>query len=154
MNSVNHFLASVSLLLIFFGDKVNLGEIILFSIVFGVLVDLDLITGILLQKPPKHHRTWLHEPFGVLIMGIPAGLLLSKFNPYYLPLTVIPYASHIILDYLTIHEVSPLAPFLKTPVRLGFIKPFPHPKWLDTDKGISENYFMIPNAAMFALLVL
>ena len=98
-----------------------------------------------MKKPKKYHRTWIEEPFSLIIIGIPLGLILSTIKPEYFFLVIIPYTLHIIQDYLTIHEVSPLAPFSKKNVNIGFFKPFPKPSWYKKEKGISENYFLILN---------
>lgn len=143
MNSLNHFLTPLIVLLIFFKEN-SLTEIMIFSLIFGVLIDLDQLIGKLLKKPVHHRSTWIEEPFGLLFIGIPVGLLLSLVDKSYFFLVTIPYLSHIILDYLTTHHQSPLAPFSKKEIKLKGFKAYPHPPWYTgKEKGISENYFTI-----------
>jgi len=107
MNPLNHFLTSFLILLILFSSKVSVWEIALFSLVFGVLIGLNHYIGHFLNKPKHHRRTWLEEPFAILLVAAPVGWLLHLINPYYFWLTVIPYATQIARDYLTWHEVCP-----------------------------------------------
>lgn len=169
MNPFNHFLASFNVLLILFHNTASIGEILLFSLVFGTLLDLDEIVGTL-QKKSKYNlrnesfkeldkgdlRTWIHEPFGFIIVGITLGILFAIFlKPYYFLLIIIPYALHIIMDYLTIHKAaSPLAPFSKKTIKTGFIRPVPAPNWFKRKKGFSENYVLILNLFITIILLL
>ena len=82
----------------------------------------------------------IKEPFGFIAIGVPSAVLLSRIKPYYFTLVLLPYALHILLDYLTIHEVSPSGPFSKKSVSVGFIKPFPVPEWFKKRKELSENW--------------
>jgi len=136
MNQLNHFLFAFILLILFFHNTASLTEILIFSIVFAAMLDLDhLISLTLLKKPFWHHRTWIQEPFGFLFIAIPIATILALlFKSYYFFLVIIPYASHIFLDYLTIHEVSPLAPFSKKEIMEGFVRPYPEPKWFKLKK--------------------
>jgi len=94
----------------------------------------------------KHTRTWIEEPFGLIFIGIPIGLILSIIKKDYFFMVIVPYGIHIIQDYLTIHEVSPFAPFFKKNIKLGFFKSVPSALWYTgMEKGISENYFLILN---------
>jgi membrane-bound metal-dependent hydrolase YbcI (DUF457 family) len=155
MNILNHFLTSFSVLYTVFHAKVSLVELILFSLVFGVLIDLDQIIGRYLKKPNSHTRTWIEEPAGLIFIGIPTGLFLSMVKYEYFFMVMIPYAIHILLDYLTIHEVSPFAPFSKKNIEVGFFKSVPTPSWYTgKEKGISEGYFLILNVIIAIILVL
>lgn len=131
MISPNHLLISANILIILAMHPINafqasLTQILLFSFVFGVLVDLDLLIGMLMKKPWHHLRSWIHEPFGIILFGIPVALMFSTIKPSYFWLTIIPYTSHVIIDYLTEHEVTPLAPFSNKTRKVGIIKSWPH----------------------------
>ena len=154
MNSLNHFLISVGLLLLLYNQQATINEILIFALIFGVLVDLDVFIKIVLNKKAEHHRTWLQEPLGIVLIGIPLGLLLSAVKPYYFFLAVVPYLAHVVLDYLTLHKVRPLAPFSKKQVEVGFFRPYPNAKWLQNNqKGFSENYFLLLNVIMLMLMI-
>jgi len=169
MNPFNHFLLSFNVLFIFFSKTAELKEILLFSLVFGVLVDFDGMVkawkrrsnnrfGIKAWKKADKGdlRSWLHEPFGFILIGMPAALVFAFFmKPYYFFLAIIPYALHIIMDYLTIHDgVSPLAPFSKKRIKIGFIKPMPAPPWFKSNNGFRENYILIFNILVTIFLLL
>lgn len=146
MNSLNHFLTSFIVLFILFKENITITEIVVFSLIFGVLLDLNQVVGKYLKKPANHRRTWVEEPFGFIFIGIPIGLILSTIKTDYLFMTLIPYGLHIIQDYLTIHEVSPFAPISNKIMNIGFFRSFPHASWyVGEEKGISENYFLILN---------
>lgn len=157
MNPLNHWLFALSLLILLFSEIANLKELMLFALLFGALIDVDMIFGKLLHKPDRHLRTWFQEPFGFLVVGLPLGLILATIKPYYFFLVTIPYFSHIFLDYLTIHEAEPLTPFSKRKVRLGWIKPFPAPQWFKNERiktGISENYVLLMNVIVLTIIIL
>jgi len=146
MNKCNHFLTSFIVLFILFGNSIFIIEIVFFSYIFGVLLDQNQRIGKFLKKPMKHTRTWIEEPFGLIFIGIPLGLILSMIKNEYFFMVIIPYGVHIIQDYLTLHEVSPFAPFSKKNIKLGFIKAVPSAAWYTgKEKGISESYFLILN---------
>ncbi|MBI2655493.1 CDP-archaeol synthase [Candidatus Woesearchaeota archaeon] len=155
MNWLNHFLLSFSLLFLILGEKASSGEIIAASAIFGMLLDLDHIAKWLFTKEKRYLRTWVQEPFGFVIIGIPVAIALSiLFEPYYFMLVLVPYLSHIILDYLTVNEVSPLAPFSKKRFRLGFIRQFPDSAYSrEYKKGVSENYVLAFNILAFAFIL-
>ncbi len=154
MNWANHFLVSFNLLLLMLHNKASIQEIIIFSIIFGLFLDLDHIVKRLLGGKEHHLRTWVQEPFGFVLIGIPTAVLLSRiYEPYYLLLVLVPYLSHILLDYLVIHEVSPFATFSKKIYHLGFIKPYPTPKWFLSRTELSENYLFVLNAFIYAILL-
>ena len=155
MNKYNHFLTSFLVLFVLFFPRISLIEIIMFSYIFGVFLDKNQKIGKYLKKPEHHRRTWIEEPFGFLLIGIPAGILLSVIRPEYFLLTVIPYGIHIIQDYLTIHEVSPLAPFSSKPIKCGFFKAMPPASWYTGEEtGISEKYVLFVNIALLVLILL
>jgi membrane-bound metal-dependent hydrolase YbcI (DUF457 family) len=153
MNIINHFLTSFIFLYVFFIEKVIIIEIIIFSLIFGVLIDLNQLIGRKMGKPSKHTRTWIEEPFGLIFIGIPIGIILSLIKKEYFFLTIIPFGLHILLDYVTIHEVSPLAPFSKKNINMGFFKSNPPPSWYSgKEKGIPENYFLILNIIIVIII--
>lgn len=124
MNWLNHFLVSFILVYTFFYSRVSVFVIILFCVLFGVFLDLDFITRrFLLNSRGRDLRTFLQEPIGLFFVALPLAGLLSLINGAYFLLTLLPYATHIFLDYLTIHNVFPLSPFSKRKMRVGFIKP-------------------------------
>ena len=154
MNKYNHFLAPFILLFVLFNQSNTIIEIIIFSVVFGALLDQNQRIGRHLGKPVHHLRTWIEEPLGILFIGFPLGLLLSLIDGNYFFMVVIPYATHIILDYLTIHEVCPLAPLSSKSIEIGFFKNSPPDIWYTgNEKGISENYFLSLNVIIVIVLL-
>jgi membrane-bound metal-dependent hydrolase YbcI (DUF457 family) len=146
MNKYNHFLTSFIVLFILFNNQVSIIEIVLFAAIFGVLIDQNQRIGKYLKKPREHTRTWIEEPFGLILIGIPLGLILSMIKKDYFFMVIVPYGLHIIQDYITIHEVSPFAPFSNKNIKLGFFKSVPPASWYTgKEKGISENYVLILN---------
>ncbi|MBU1849957.1 MAG: hypothetical protein KKH40_04490, partial [Nanoarchaeota archaeon] len=118
------------------------------------LLDLNQVIGRYLKKSKNHTRTWIEEPFGLIIIGIPLGLIFSIIKTEYFFLVIIPFAIHIILDYLVIHEVSPFVPFSNKNIELGFFKSAPPPLWYTgEEKGISENYFLILNMIITMIIL-
>lgn len=169
MNPFNHFLISFNVLLLIFHNFASIGELVIFSLIFGTLIDIDELVsarrkksnhrfGIkLFKKVDKGDlRSWVQEPFGLLIIGVPIGLFLAFFfKPIYFFFVIIPYALHIILDYMTIHEIiSPLAPFSKKIIKTGIFRPKPSPPWFKKKNGVSENYVLILNILITILLLL
>ena len=133
MNPLNHLLVPFVILTYLYPD--HYVEALLFAFFFGPCIDADLFVGLWMGKQADHLRTWFQEPLGVLFVGVPAGLLLSSIKPEYLVFAVLPYASHIIMDYVTHHTVCPLAPFSKKKYKVGFFKPWPNQ---NDYKGLSE----------------
>lgn len=150
MNLINHFLASIILLFIFLNGIVSIQEMILFTVIFALLTDIDVFIKYLLKVKQNERRTFIQEPFGLLIIGLPIAILLSYlFKPYYFFLVLIPYSSHIILDYISEHTVSPWAPFSKKKVKTGFIC-----HSLDAFKSkFNEAHFFIISLIVFILLI-
>src|SRR3989344_3579953 len=100
MNGLNHFLIPFNILFPVFHNSLPIVEIIIFSFLFGTLLDAELIAGKFILKKPAHHlRTWVQEPLGVLFIGLPLALGLSILKAEYLWLVLIPYTSHVMLDY-------------------------------------------------------
>ena len=83
MNPINHFLVAFLLNVFLFSHVLSIFTIFLFTIVFAVMIDLDLAVGLLLKKPKNHLRTWVQEPFGFFLLGIPVALILSSINSIY-----------------------------------------------------------------------
>lgn len=155
MNRTNHFLTSFIVLFIIFRNNISIIEIVLFSYIFGVLLDQNNKIGRYLKKPKGHKRTWIEEPFGLILIGIPLGLILSIIKVEYFLMVIIPYGLHIIQDYLTIHEVSPFAPFSNKTIKVGFFKAVPPASWYTgNEKGISEIYFLILNIIITIIILL
>ena len=154
MNWLNHFLLSFNLLFLILGKTASLNEIIASSVIFGIMLDLDHAAKWLFTKEKRYLRTWIQEPFGFAVIGIPIAIILSVLlQPYYFALVLVPYLSHIALDYLTVNEVSPVAPFSKKRFRLGFIRQFPESVYSSAyKKGISENYVLAANMLAFAFV--
>lgn len=158
MNKINHFLFSFSLTLLFVEpDFIGLVKATLFSLVFGVLIDLDHLFN---KKAPWYlKRTWIQEPMGLLVIGIPLAFLLSLVDKSLFPLVLVPYGSHILLDYLCIFEARPLAPFFDIRKKEGwgifvpddlFHRSENSRRWVmrvksKGIKGVSENYFTVFN---------
>ncbi len=155
MNGLNHFLVPFGILYALFHTSLPIVEVIMFSLLFGTLLDAELLLGKFLLKKPAHHlRTWIQEPFGILFLGMPLAIGLSAIKGEYFWLVLIPYTSHVILDYLTIHEVCPLAPFSKKMKEVGIFKAYPAPLWYTSRvKGIPENYVTVISVGMISLLL-
>ena len=149
MNSINHFIFSLSLCL-FLGFSKNILLPIIFSFIFAVLIDLDHFYK-KIKRPREARRTWVQEPFGLILLGFPLAFLLNLLNKSFLWLTLIPYSSHIFLDYLCVFEAFPLAPFskIKKPKGMGIFIPS-HYNWKMKGK-ISENYFLFINLILFLI---
>jgi len=167
MNGINHFIFAISLCLFFLDLSVfNLAYVTIFSLIFGVLIDLD--HKINKKAPWYRKRTWVQEPLGFVFIGLPLAYLLSLIDKNLFILVSIPYLSHIFLDYLCIFETYPLAPFSKIKKEEGFgifipddlfIKSKNSKKWSERVKNkkirrISENYFTIFNLILFTLVLL
>ncbi|MBN2566762.1 metal-dependent hydrolase [Candidatus Woesearchaeota archaeon] len=141
MNPLTHSLAAVLFLFGLYRGSVPLAELFLFGIVFSLLPDLDILIAIARGKSMMHLRSWLQEPFGVLAVAVPIGAVLSLIRPEYFLMTVVPYGSHVIIDYLALHKVKPLAPFRDDTYWTGFVIGWPRAPWhTGAEKGIPENY--------------
>ncbi len=171
MNKINHFMFAVGLCLIFFElnfilNFINLAFIIIFSLIFGVLIDYDYKFN---RKAPWYHkRTWIQEPLGFILVGLPLAFILSLFNKNFFILVLAPYFSHVLLDYLCIFGTYPLAPFSKIKKKEGFGIFIPDDLFIKSEnprnwtrrvkvkkiKGISENYFTIFNLILLITILL
>jgi hypothetical protein len=141
MNSLNHFFASLLIIHIIFLEQSLLVKAV-FSLVFGTLIDLDHFIGKAMGKPDELTRTWIEEPFGILLLGLPIGLALATIDDAYLWMTLLPYSVHVLLDYITYHKVAPLAPFSNRTFTTGIFLSMPKSGWYDgSEKGPSEGYF-------------
>ena len=171
MNKINHHIFSISTGILFF-DRINILNISLL-VLFTILVNifLDYFHGSIEKaekqnKPWYHRRTWIEEPLGFVFIAIPTALLFSFINKIFLILILVPYGTHILLDYLCIFETCPLAPLsykIKKREGLGifipddlFRKSENSRRWEKRVrdkgiKGISENFFTIFN---FILLII
>lgn len=157
MNWINHFLVSFNLIYFLFYEKVSIFMLIAFCIAFGLFLDFDFLTRRYLFKTKgKDLRTFIQEPFGFIFIAIPLGIILSYFNSIYFWLTTLPFAAHIVLDYVTIHKVFPFSPFSNKKVKTGFIYPV---KTLDVKKMPSfklfnENYITLINLIILILILI
>ena len=160
MNKMNHFIFALTLCLIFLPPSLlNLSLAIVFSFLFGVAIDYDHDFD--LKDPWYRKRTWVQEPFGLIFIGLPLALVLSRLDDIFFPLILVPYVSHILLDYLCIFETFPLAPFSSFKKREGLGIFIPNSeRWLKRVrrkklKGIPENYFLPFNfLLLFAVILL
>ncbi|KAG9396718.1 hypothetical protein J8273_1736 [Carpediemonas membranifera] len=151
MDKFNHAIVPgvILLLLFLFNANITCTEIVLFCIVFGSCIDLNQKLGKLLGHPSHHLRTFIEEPFGPLLVGVPVAFALSRLNPLYAPCVLIPYICHICCDYITIHSVCPLAPFSGRIRRVGWL--------VAEDKGpwtapLSERWVTLALAPPFVAL--
>ena len=166
MNWLNHFIFAISLSLIFVElNFINLIFVIVFSLLFGVLIDLDHKFN--RRAPWYHKRTWIQEPLGFVLVGLPLALVLSLINKNFFILVLVPYFSQTLLDYLCVYEAYPLAPFSKIKKKEGWglfipdnllVKSENSRKWAERIKvkkikGISENYFTIFNLILFITIL-
>ena len=169
MHKLNHFIFSPTLCLVLLELNImNLLYIIFFTIIFACSIDYDhhpwILKKLKLTKPWYHTRTWIQEVGGFILLGLPIAFLLRSLNSVFFILVIIPYLSHIFLDYLCIYEAYPLAPFseIKKPEGYGIFTGrsflwFGSPneeKWKEKVKSkkmraFSENYFLIINLAFF-----
>ncbi len=156
MNSLNHFITSLNLSLFFFQEKVTLKSMLILSLIFSVLIDTDQVISYYLKKKKDDGelRSWLQEPLGFFLIITPLAYLISKNNQYYFPLILTIVASHIILDYLTIHQVQPLAPFSKKKKTVGIFQPWPKNGWeAKKTTGPSEMYWLGINMIILLILI-
>ncbi|MFH1591219.1 MAG: metal-dependent hydrolase [archaeon] len=154
MRSESHLLFSMNLLMLLFGPSMPFSHLLIFSFIFAVLPDLDfLIRRYALKHKDKDLRTWLQEPFGIAFIGIPlaiiAGVMISPVNA---ALVLIPYASHVFIDYITMHRVRPLSPFSKKQITVGFIQPAHNP--CKFKARLHEHHFLALNMVGFVVLLL
>lgn len=156
MNSLTHFLFASNLLILAYSDSITLKTIFLFAFIFGVMVDIDVFIrmGILGHKQAIT-RTWLQEPFGLIVVGgIFATMLEQYFGSPHALLVLIPFSSHVFLDYISIHQARPLDPFSKKVYNVGWIQTrLLNKKDLTNWSGLNENYFTLINALVLVILL-
>ncbi len=111
MNLINHVLFASVLCAIFVQPKniSEITEILFISFLINYLIDQDHK----LNKKAKWYfkRTWIQEPFSILLIAFPAYLLVSVFNKFFAACLLITWIAHIIADYLCVFPAKPLAPF-------------------------------------------
>lgn len=153
MYSHNHFLTAFNLLLILYHEQTTVWRIALFAFLFGTLVDIDMLVKRKLKIEDLYVRSWVQEPAGLFLVGLPIAFLMAEINPLYFQMVLIPYALHMFLDYITVHEVYPRAPFSHKPMKVGFIKPLAKDPRIHDQKGISEQYIFYANVIVTLYLV-
>ena len=79
------------------------------SLIVNYLIDQDHK----FNKKAKWYfkRTWIQEPFSIVLIALPLWAVISIFNKYFANCFFIIWVSHIIADYLCIFPARPLAPF-------------------------------------------
>ena len=103
-------------------------------------------------------RTWIQEPFGILLFCLPIALILGLFKEVYFYLAIVSFVSHIILDYITMRKAYPLRPFSNKEINLGFVGKIdlgprkPRLRFLTIKEKFDENHFLVLNMAIFFLL--
>ena len=162
MNTVSHFLAGFIVGLLILITRVITWIDILIILTFSTLIDLDHLVNYFRGENRYHLRSFIQEPLGIAMIGIPVGIVLSfllgSFIYFWLVIGV--YSSHIILDYISTFEALPLDPFTKKivkPETMGFVFPlgsgWGHRR-KDFPKAIDEIYIMIPLALIFIVVIL
>lgn len=160
MNILTHIALSFALLVALFPSKDPV-TLLIFSIVFGGLMDLDCVIMPLLHKKKitswrraeNFWRTFIQEPFGLFIIGFPAAIIMETIVDGSFWLVIIPYAGHIIIDYLSMHDVRPLAPFSSKRIRVGYIRGFAKPRWHRERRGIPEAAIAIGAIGLLIVLL-
>ena len=151
MLAITHFIIGIFVGALFFGDKMF--TILNFLIIIAISNGIDLDHLYKMNSRPRNHlRTFIQEPFSLLIIALPAGLILNYFfgpDPNYFWAVMCLYTTHIIADYVCIFETYPLDPFNKSIVKkegMGIVvtleKDFMNRKDEFKNK-ISEIYFII-----------
>jgi len=157
MHSLTHFLVSFTILYAFFNHVVPISFIFIFSLLFGVFVDLDIILSPIFGIRGSRARTWFQEPFGMFFFGSIFAFLISQIlhSEIFIWLVFLPWASHIFIDYLAIHDVRPLSPFSNKTYHVGFFKPILHKKTLCPRKNcFSEWHFIIVSSCTLILVLI
>ena len=115
MHGLAHLLFAVNIcLLISLFYPLQLHNILLASVIFSLCIDMDHWFSEKRQRSNDHLKTWIQEPFGLVFVALPIALILWYFlSVEWFILTLVTYGSHILLDYLSKNESSPLAPFNK-----------------------------------------
>lgn len=151
MFSPNHFLLAANLLMALFHDRASFGEIAVISLVFGVLVDLDLVVNKFFHTEKQYRRSFIQEPLGIFIVGFPLSWAAGLVNSLYFWMALTSYVSHVCADYLTVHQVRPWAPLSKKSIKLGLIKPIMKDDISLHASGFPERYVLMMNLGVFSL---
>ncbi|MHA1298659.1 MAG: hypothetical protein ACTSO9_04350 [Candidatus Helarchaeota archaeon] len=158
MNMVTHFFLGLFVGTFFFGENIFKVENILIILIFSNALDLDHLYRFR-TRPKNHLRTFIQEPFALLIIGVPAGVISGYFLGFEYFWTVLAlFSAHIVGDYLCIFETWPLDPFNTKIVKkegMGFIITFD--MILDKRRGefphkINEIFILISLIAADAIL--
>jgi membrane-bound metal-dependent hydrolase YbcI (DUF457 family) len=161
MNIVNHIIIAFAAMLLVFPSHPPL-VLLWFAFVFGGLVDLDGVILSLLhrkkvtswRKAEKYWRTFVQEPLGFVLIGFPLAILAEYLRPGSFLLVIFPYASHIIIDYISMHDVQPLAPFSKKKCRVGYIRCWAKPNWHAEKRGVPETAIAVSAVGILIALLL
>ncbi|MHA1377017.1 MAG: hypothetical protein ACTSRG_01420 [Candidatus Helarchaeota archaeon] len=117
MIAVTHFFIGLLTGSFFFGNELFSFQNVLIILVFSNGLDLDHLYKFN-SRPKNHLRTFVQEPFGFLIIGVPSAILLGcVLGPIYVWTVLSLYSNHIIADYLCIFDAYPLDPFNKKIVK-------------------------------------
>ncbi len=133
----------------------DLSAILVMCMIFSVFIDYDHIYTKYIKKKKRHFRTWMQEPFAIILIGLPIGLILGNLiDMSLLYLVLIVYTSHILLDYLCVFEASPLAPFDNKPYKKTGTGIFKMTRKGRFKNKIYQKYFEIFNNVLFVILLL
>ena len=149
LNSITHFLIGIAIGSLFFNQTLFSIENIIIILIFSNLLDLDHL--FMYKYRSKYHlRTFIQEPFAILIIGIPSALISGHFlgsNYFWAVLSI--YSAHIIADYVCIFETWPLDPFNTKIVKregYGIILPLSkvwQERKAEFPRKINEKYILI-----------
>lgn len=162
MNFVSHVIVGCIFgILLFFQRQITMLDIFLF-LFLSTFMDIDHIINLILKRPKDHLRSFVQEPFGILLIGIPVGLVLYMLigDILYFWLCLSLYFAHLSLDYACVFEAYPLDPFSKKIVKKegsGIVIPAV-PGWKarkkEFPKTILENYLMLIFAGFLILIII
>lgn len=149
MIAVTHFFIGLLIGSSFFGRDLFTFQNFLIILIYSNGLDLDHLYKFN-SRPKNHLRTFIQEPFGFLILGIPSAIILAYFLGYiYFWVVFCLYGIHIIADYCCIFETYPLDPFNREIVKkegMGIILTF-EKEWLQKRKKfpyrINEIFIII-----------
>ncbi len=162
MNFGSHIMAGCIVgTLLFFQREITTVDILLF-IFLSSFMDLDHIVTHLLKKSKYHLRSFVQEPFGILFLGVPVGLLLFwLFGDFiYFWLCFLLFNVHVALDYVCVFETYPLDPFTTKIIKRegsGLILPAA-PEWRQRKQEFphtfDEKYLMIILGVLLLLAII
>ncbi len=159
MHWFNHFFFSMNLLILFFRNKSSFEEMVIFTVLFALFIDFDfLFRRYVRGNKGANLRTWIQEPFGIILFALPIAIIMGLFKQVYFYLVMTAFVSHIILDYVTMRKAFPLSPFSNKEVDVGFIgkinlgKKKPKLRLKTIKDKFDENHFLVINIAIFLLL--